>query len=910
MKSAQFIRKSLIIALLPTYLISCTKSPDIVNNTYVMSDKKILDLKEKQKNAFLDNKKNTEKLQNLDRLISEGRLTLDTKKLLKNIVFEELAKANELEISDVLQFASESNFQTLKATSWSQAPLMEGVLKDYKKQREENEQSLLILRGTQKGMDLLYDTASLGLAGTGLGLAGSLAVQTLKVATNQGLDSTYKVLDSEMKKRVQIYFENKINQIPASNLSDLNSTSKQKPDVAEKNADEFAKSIARSFLPDNLSAEERQQSLAIVSGYISRAALSKAAGVQSQVEKLNESEAETKQQILALSKTMHALAKSTTETVSGLAKTQEKLLADIDIFASKLLTKDSLDNLNPNIAFLKKFLSTGFSQQELEKLAELQINSNQKQLVLEQQKFTERINKYINNAGAILQIAKNFGLDKNILNDLSRIHASSQKGFQAYNLFKANNYLEAAAVVSSLFGSSGMNLEDNQHQETMAGLNKILEGQRTIIENQMKLGEAINHVISNQAAEFSVLQGISDQVQNSTLMLYSEMLGIKLELGKLNFAVETVLLGEINSCRILENIIFRDQKENQFRMFSDLSNEVGLHAIQCASATNRLFESRQDFAQFYIKQRNKGSEVFEKNTDLTYLKLIDFVNSKSEKLNLISLLNPVPNTFDLLNKIQYLEKDDQRFNSNQLNATNELSRILSGRINTQFLTKSIRSVINTLPFMTVFKNSKLGQNVEIEKMVQLSTNHSRTTERILNGALQWIQAAVIQETLLTGDIALELMDRDLDEISKSNSDCRYEANSMDLACVIQNNATLSRNFITYILRKDLQESGVAPMSFNLTRTLALNDRNTKIFKTLNLKHNWNFEFQGAQLIANLGPNLKLVVPTNDELLRADLQVSPALEPLLTLQKELVQLLTEINMVDKVQDKSQLGQILR
>lgn len=895
-------RHQIVTATIVASLLSGCAKPSDVNNYYGNPQGNVDETSpEKRQARFLESKENNAKLRQLEEIINNGRLTLQTKRFLKELVYHELAVQNKIQVSDVSRFVSSSQGRFLNMSEPGVTEKLSSISKDYSKSRQKIEKDMLILNGTKQGLSLLYDGAAIMAGSSGVGLPAAIGIEAVKTVTIQSLDITFAAFEEDMKKRSDMFLEQKVMDMPAHEQEELKNLATMTEADASRAADQLAARWTEALVPRDLGTQERSKAMSVASHYIARAALAKAAG-QSSVDRVqSESIENTKRDIVALSRGLAAFADFNKKALGKIANGQAELKEKLDGLVKDM---SSPEGLSGKVDFLTNL---AFGQLPIERQVDL-LNSRgihiegvdkaKLEAKLAQKKMWDGFKDYMAVSGNVLTIAQNLGVNPEVIKKIHEANRLAQTGANIYQSFLSGNTVQAVALASGLFaGSNGFSIEDSRHAEITGKLDSLLEGQGMILKNQKMMVEQLNSVLSGQAKLMTALKSVSEQIEKSTMLLYGQMLNMKEDLEMIGRGVQNVAIKDLDKCRQLDGVLTHQNEKNPLMLISKGKREILNYAEGCASEVNRIFERSLGQETLMV---GAGDEVARASA-LYSQGLYQVAASTVRNLGEMSeatyyMANPTGSAVDVILKAKARESSEDR--TLESSDFSELTGLLKTRINTPLLVNVLRPVLRVYPALTVYRNSFDEKALDLDEIIRAATQGDDSSSQFYRRVLIWIKAAIVQESMMSGDYMLSYFDRMMNEIEKGSGQC-HGGQGMGVECLLLSNPILRRNFAMYALRRDFDRSDISPTVYGMAAERALREGNADAFKNVKLKNLAGRIIVGQKSGKNV-IQLKLGsvvvdLPDYESFLAAKLEISPVMGQLLSLQKELVQLYAEVQL---------------
>lgn len=878
-------KQVLVIIGLIVVLSSCVKTPTTIVNSF--QNPQTVPNKN-QDNLYHEKFSEFNKLNSL---VASSDLTLEAQKLLKKLIQSEFYANNFEDTTAFNKYISSNEFQNTFHFKIENNQKLQNISKKVVKSRQEKEKQFTIINSITGGLELLYDAASVSATMTGVGAVAIGGIQALKLANMKGLEIVVEKVDADLKMKALKYFHSSVMNIKI-NRDELAALSKLPEEQALVKAEKLAESWTQSLIDPDMSIEERKEALSLANHYIAKAALENTVLNSVQIEKIKQEQGKNKNDLLKLSLAFKKFSKSVEQDVNEINESNKELSKLIENYSEDIRNELRIEEDSINAQGSIEFIKSTIEGKPLspENKIEQAIDHKNKEL-------WRHIFKYADEANSFVKLASNLGVDKKILKEIENANKFYQTGFEVYKNVLKGNFIESAAIITGLFGDNPMSMQDMQHREVIGKLDAILKGQSIIIQNQGLIYDGIKSIIANQELIQNSIKSVSEQISESTQLIYSELINIEAKIDYLTSGVDSILLSNLNQCEMMEKNLNSVESEiyGRYKLLIKPTNEFYNNALDCIKLQSMTYEQAMVKSPFYVKVGlNNQNASYDSLLSLdTKYKL--YVNSSYVNADLQSYIrsaNPVATVYDLLLKEkQYL--DPKVIKNIDYKRGLEL---LKSRINSFVLIKSVKNLIRIHPYILVFRFAPHQKELNASDIVSLSLKNAKSLKETFSGALSWVRAALIQESNLYGDSVLTKTYDEYDRLAIEKVKCHGISQFEKIQCELNSNKALGHNFAKYAVIRVLKENDIHMTAFKIARSLALQRNDIQELHSLfTNKMNLKFQIEEGELSLVIAENLSIKVPTNDELLNGKMVVSPHLVDLLKLQNQLLQLITEIEM---------------
>jgi hypothetical protein len=520
---------------------------------------------------------------------------------------------------------------------------------------------------------------------------------------------------------------------------------------------------------------------------------------------------EVTKKINGLSQFTYEFAKESNIRFEALVKTQDELNIKVNSFYKEYQKdKKALDfmqdfmyskmNTKEKINALESGLFPGLNNDERYKLkAELAIVEKREEVINTAQEF-------LNSASISLKIANDLGLGSSpLVQDLSTAISYGQAAFGAVTSFMSGNYLQAISSITGLFGGGGPDIAEQRHKQIMERFDRIdikleqidkkldilIEGQKTIIENQQKTFDFLIQLADNINTQHIEIMNEFKTVENA-IYINRELIMedweskcqscLEIIKKRLKIDIDTDLLPPYD-------LLKKEYTNIQSIILPECEKYTGTYrfTIGGAKKVNPHFYLSSTISG--IKEANKIVELINLNTESFNLLFSssEFNKSDTDKQKLLtSLFYPSTSIKELDNKFncQYLQISDDNYKTDLSYFPNLLSPYAISRHG--YVIRNIGFLVG----LTDGNRKLIDWDMFSDKKIRF-----RNFNLELNEAIQLNNVSIAQQTLLSGDILLPILYNNL-EVKKG--DTLLKKISRDL---LVKNSTLATNFVNYYFFK-------------------------------------------------------------------------------------------------------------
>ncbi len=764
--------------------------------------------------------------------------------------------------------------------------------KAYIKQQQNTSENIGVLNQSKDGIDYLLTATAAGVSAMGISAPAAIAIEITNKALNQALEYGIGELERKSQEEASKILADRLKKISAQEVNEFEALKGLKPEQALVRAEKMVNGwIAEKDLSD-LPQGERAEARAQISTWVARTALAKLAENQSANDIIHKGFAadiqSAQKNLLALNKTLKQFAKETSQSLEKILSSQESIAQDLLTLSDRTNQQSKkMETIAEDLDFLKTFaFSRMTAREQLSFLKNrppkglAQEAWNQKVSLIEKKiEFEENYQRYFNGAKNLITIASNLGVNSETVQSITEGVEKIDRLKSGVESITQGSYLAGIATLSGLLGGRE-NAEAAKHRAIIARLDRVLENQ-TLLSEQIQTSFKIQVEALNQ---------LSNQLRQSTEVLYLKMDKIHNDvLGNRALLANLVSQG-LKSCELVSDQIKDQGFEKAFFTPSNFKN----HLSSCSIEYDKIFGTKErDFSPYFSFAAYKSpisKEVFEAEEGLLADSL-DYLSVKFRGgfLPSLSLKNPSENAFGLIQKSQVLSKNNS-YRATYSELSTEFNTIKT-RYFSPGIVKNVQRMIAIFPAINIW-TSRTDDNLFSPKdLLRLRPQAGKSDIALIDSALDLVNVAIQQETLLSGDILLSLLREDIQEVQNEKIICE-ERVRMHPRCLLKQNSLLFRNFINFNIYKDFFDRRFSLASYK--QALA-NPDDLRGLKAL-LSDYWNITWNKEKaLYEGKIAGLTFEMPRYEDVVESQLSYSETLPYLLRTREDLVDLKTEMNM---------------
>lgn len=814
----------------------------------------------------------------------------------RKVYNELLAKAtNPMEaiynpqLSDMAQYAH-NFYQMTDAYPRPELDEVAQISGIYKNEMDKIQKDFGIQRQALEDIDLVGTGLSAYAGATGVGLIPAVTFELTKSTFVYVAEKKIDSLESAAKDQAATLVVDAIGKMSMQQMSDLAKIDMGSPEQAKRMAQDMMKDLTSRLIPSDLSQEDKtalQAALGKKIGEETYAILLEHKSVQNIInyrqahinEYVDARITQTEKNIVGLTRSVNEFRKETSEKFNTLFNNQEKIMGFIQEQGREIsnLTRSAAET-EIRTKFLADYMfgkmSAGEQVQALQSGVYGDPNSKavkdllaQKERIYQREKFQAEVNNLIADVQNIAIIASRLGVDPKIVNTLSKGAQYADAAMKTATAMMTGNYIGAALAVTGVFGGGGDNNAEvmNFLKQMDVKLDKIIELQKQTIE---------------------MIGKVSEQIQHNTIMLANQIYSVQYMQLVANEALEALLNRDRNSCQVIKMVIQREYGASQadFLLNLTLSNRQAL--TTCAESLEHSFYANAMATKYHwatyltVKdiQRPEAQDDF-------YWSLRQYVVDKKEGAQKIyaSLLDPVQNYLSLKKKID---------NPGLKDASVDASILYDRRIHPMAVVDDANFLLALLPSLVIYQNQKVSNDLFSAVSPQLGFHQYQ----MLISATNWINKAIVQESLLSGDALLEEIYKEREKLDTAVT-CGtgiQDDNRTNPYCLLKMSPMLRTNYLMYSIRKDLDQKGIMASSFLTAMNTHHKGEDSTFERLLGRKLPLEYDDAGKPK-AFLLVGEKIDISLMQKIAKGQLVYSPALPHLLELRNSLISKISEMRM---------------
>ncbi|WII73881.1 hypothetical protein QJS83_08320 [Bdellovibrio sp. 22V] len=776
----------------------------------------------------------------------------------------------------------------------------------YVSEQKKIESDLNILNSSKDGLDYLLTASAAGATIMGVTVPAAIAIEVTNKALNQALEYGIGEMEKKAQEEASKVLVEKLRSLSAKELKEFNALKHLSPDQALVKAESMVNNWISEKDLNTLPTAERAEARSIISSWTARTAIAKLAEHQSAFEimqkDLSSDLNSAKTELLALGKSLKIFAVETRSTLRKIIKSQDVISQGLNQINSAVNKQShKIEEVADDVVFLKTFaFSRMTAREQLAYLKKQNPNTNErgewdKKIALLEEKinFEESYQSYFNGVQNLVTIAKNLGVNGKTVQDIA-------DGIEKINAIKSGiesivnqNYLSGIATLSGLLGG-GDNAEAAKHRAIIARLDRVIDNQKLLSE-QVQISFKI---------QTEMLSKLSAQIRESTEVLYLKMDKIHNDVLGNRVVLSNLMQKGLKSCEFVSTQM---QEKGLQKAFLSTSN-FKRHLADCSMEYDNLFRQK-DYDTYFSTALYKTTltkEIVEAEEAL-YADSIGYILERFKFADgyapSILLKNPSENAFGLIKKIT--AEASNGLGIKTINEAQSEIEQLKHQIFTPAVLKNVQKMISILPAINIWNSRSAESFASSADLLNLKENAGFEDIALIDSALELINISLQQESLRSGDMLLPLMYEEFPQIQNEEQKC-YGGSKIYARCLLQQNALLFKNFITFALYKEFYDQRFSLASYKQQLRIPNDVKGLKVL----FKNNWNIQWNSTKKVYEAkvaGQTIQM--PSAEEATEAKLIYSDSMSALLQLRDDLIHIKAEMNM-NAVMKKNEASTIYR
>ena len=798
---------------------------------------------------------------------------------------------------------------------------LERIARDFQKKKDNNDLGILVLQGN----NLLIK----GLIAAGFALAPatggvSLVVSAAGYVASKGLDAVENMAKEAMREGLRKNLKTQLEEYRTKRGQQEFDNLLAKPDVTSFIQD-LETRVGTSFgnALDNIPPEDqdivnafRTKELAgiMTDGF---SFLANTEALQSeQIEQNNKN-------IVGLARTFKQFAEQNQKQLESLIESQTEIKTGIENLNNRV------DQTHQSVEFIQEFMFGKMTPAEQRNALERGIFPDMPEdqrkdleekikLTEKREEFNQTVNSYLDGAAQVLNIAKNFGVEADLVNKVENAVNMGTQAFNAVAAFSSGNYLAGVSAISNICGFGGQrDIAGERHEQILNMLGDIYEEIGVIHQKLDWLKEGQERIMKAQQQLFDAVITLSEQVMTNHREVIEKLQEIQGDILYNRRLIADTILEDYPLCDALvidmntgkEIINTGENLYPNHNDFVDLYNDFKNEYQICVTRQRKTRGINGNFhtifhLETYKDEVNKVEDYITKiyNPALNFLTNTNEISPKTFDERVSSLMSPMVDVKGLETKIpEIIYADQRRFQRS--------FQILMDSLIAPSIVKMHTDYILNYHFYYQLIDSSTNNPFTLNELLDLQ-DINRLSLRALYESLSLVDISIAQQCLIGGDFLLFLMS----EVFKRQSNTPTEDDNglfLEAKTLIKYNSLLARNFIVYILRKEILANSSA---LNYSIALSINNDSSLLKEITDFA--WDFQWSennimsDNQILQPKGWSAKIddsyiSLPQADELSMGKFIYPPDLYMLMSLRTRLLDEISSYNIFDGMSDNKRL-----
>lgn len=440
---------------------------------------------------------------------------------------------------------------------------------------------------------------------------------------------------------------------------------------------------------------------------------------------------------------------------------------------------------------------------------------------IQKNSLPRQLEKVLNYASDFEKLGTKLGFSSEQLKPVSDAIKYGAAAVNIAGSITTGNYFAAVMQVADLFGGGGMDPAAARHAEMMGALSAIMETQRQILK---ELREGFTAVLKNQKLMMDMIVQLSQQINRQHEEIMAKLTGIE-SLVWANLALTQFSVNkDIGKCRTLlgapyvtkEKYEFENGRFKRYEGLETLLNDRRADVTDCFKGIRDNFdtglETPKPFPWVPSAEELKYGVNLQHNI---YDKLFEFADAQTTPNYRWALLSPSDTFTALHNKINFFSQQPPETPDSPY--TFNYDKSLSQLIDVGELKRQVQLLIAVMPWYEVY-NLEAGRAFTLDEIL---SGKSTDLLPFLNQALNFIDVAIAQHTLISGDILLPALynfhpkadkpevlpkGKDTEDDFLADLTATWSGSEDYFKNLLLLSPVLAQNYVSYAIARDLYES--------------------------------------------------------------------------------------------------------
>jgi hypothetical protein len=780
---------------------------------------------------------------------------------------------------------------------------------------------------------------------------GTLALGAVSEGMGKGLDAVLDQYDQSALQSAQSLVGSHLDSLTPSALAEWDSLSELPPDQAQAKALQLVQDWSNSIYGNIEKDPERGAVRDLFNGYLVKALTAQVAkneSINALANQYQQSEIDQNQQnIMSISQTLVAYRTETQSQLTNLQKGQSELQAGLKAVADRVdglgdqvtQMQGHLDDITTDVGFLKTFAFGKMSPDEQIAALNENIFPNMDEgaksaliekigLVQKQQQLQQDAVNFLNGAQTLIKVGQKFGIDPKVLGIAQDVVGVGAIAEQALSAFASGNYFAGTMnLVSGIFGFGGPDVAAMRQQQIMDRFDSLAKGQQEIMDAENQIMKNQQVLLDGEKTILTSIGNLSDQIRQSDQVIMDKLEQIQAEVMYNRAMIQTSLTQRVLMCRrFLEtragdpnlydaNTTFSVQFD-RFLSYTGLQAHFSWNAdtfdecrkgLESNLGTESITSVSLDLRS-YDSDGTAGATTY---LDHVYTPLLNYTKSHFDtKYN--GHLDVLENALAIPSQTTtHSDAKIALIASAGVGQVNYPAERLGTPLSIDALLSYTSYALEIYPYYELVSGT--GDSLRLKNLND-TVNAGAPSGRddrgllLLGQALKWVDLAIAQESLISGDGILPLLYADLSSNSGSNTDCSQPSNEGLSICLLQTNPLLAQNFVLYGIRQDIKTSGSITAAYALALSMPADPTMLKAVTKMPWNFNWSEQdvHQNGTLVTPKGWSVKLgtrfiALPTADQFMADSMSHRPEMQKLLQTKEKLLDAISDFEVQNQLPD---------
>ncbi|MFN7684876.1 MAG: hypothetical protein ACK5QT_05630 [Oligoflexia bacterium] len=820
-------------------------------------------------------------------------------------------------LHDAESFSGALLLQDPAKKSGSTESAMAGVRYSYDELKKQHEMNTKILGANN---ELVKGALKVGeVFSVGAGPGAMIVLGGINYAADKGLDAVLKAYVDEAEVAADKFARQKLASLAPDAYAEWDALRNLPPEQARERAAQMVHGWSEAFVADERDPTKRAAKHAAMNGFVAGAAVAQLAKDTAEGAARDRDQdfsiAEQGRSLKAVSSALVDFTDTMSTNLGELVKMQEDINGKMAEMARNA-AEDRIDirQAARSAAFLEAFaFGRMTTDEQLRALrggmvaqmtpAEREKRVKELELLNSRKEFEGKVADSLNGTQILLQLGSIAGVNAKAVAKAQRAVSGAQAGMKVlFAYMNGTGYLAAASAVVGFLGGGGPDVGAERHKQVMDKLNALAKGQEVLANGVDFLIKGQATIIENQKKIFESLSHLSKQIQETYESTHERLGEIQKDIIYNRGLIRANLLRDLWKCE------------------SFLSSRASYGPRSILSVRNHFSEYRHEFMQceqgvvealtspffapaaLQLKTYEQEGGEHGRLVSNGYLPLLEYSRSQqalesvgwSEVELLAALSIPSATTTHLRTKTDWVK-------SKRILAGEFASGLMNSLIAPHAVAQYVDWALQLIPYFDLLERTE-GRFPRLRTLEELLVSPPTVSNLkgriILDSAMKWVNLAIAQQAVLSGEGALAALYKDIEKRWEHSPECAKD--KIHPLCLLEANPALARNFMVYAFREELAATKTNITAYAFAHSMKNDDYMLRKVTHKRWRFVWSAEIGWS---AKLG-RLTLALPNPTELFEGRVEPSPEMATLLQARSKLADALAAADLQRVISPKEQ------